>query len=126
LHNEDGVISILNNWEGGVSSLRKRGQKIAKIILPVDDTLKEINNNCKKKWGERIPLPNTSGTFKVLSSSAIKKYRGSGSGQQLLNPSQPFRGKPLACSISKTVECSTRSKAFSKSSFRIIISLLEW
>jgi hypothetical protein len=75
---------------------RKRGQKIAKIKLPVDDTLKEISSNCIKKWGEWIPPPNTSGTFKFLSSSAIKKYRGSGSGQQLLNPSQPFRGETFS------------------------------
>jgi hypothetical protein len=35
-------------------------------------------------------------------------------------------GKPLALSISSTIENSTRSNAFSKSSFRITISLLDW
>jgi hypothetical protein len=35
-------------------------------------------------------------------------------------------GKPLAMSVSNTMENSTRSKAFSKSSFRITISLLDW
>jgi hypothetical protein len=96
LHNEDGVVSILNNWEGGISSLRERGQKIAEIKLPVDDTLKEVSNNGKEKRGEGIPLSNASGTFKFFSSSAIKKDRGSGSGQQLLNPPQPFRGETFS------------------------------
>jgi hypothetical protein len=96
LHNEDGIVSILNNWKGGISSLRERGQKIAKIKLPIDDTLKEVSSNGKEKRGERIPLPNTSGTFKFLSSSTIKKDRGSGIGQQLLNPAQPFRGETFS------------------------------
>jgi hypothetical protein len=96
LHIQDGVIRILDNWEGGISSLGERGQKITKIKLPIDDTLKEINNNGKEKRGEGIPLPDASGTFKIFSSSAIKKDRGSSSGQQLLNPPQPFRRKPLA------------------------------
>jgi hypothetical protein len=34
-------------------------------------------------------------------------------------------GKPLALSISNTIENSTRSNAFSKSSFRITISVLD-
>jgi hypothetical protein len=96
LHNQDGVISILDNWEGGVSSLGERGQNIDKIKLPVDDTLKEISSNGKKKRGEGIPLPNASGTFKIFSSSAIKKDRGSGSRQQLLNPPQrPFQNSGM-------------------------------
>jgi hypothetical protein len=61
--------------------LGERGQKIAKKKLPVDDILKEISNNGKEKRGEGVPLPNTSGTFKIFSSSAIKKDRRSGSGQ---------------------------------------------
>lgn len=35
-------------------------------------------------------------------------------------------GKPLASKICTIAECSTISKAFSKSSLRIMISLLEW
>jgi hypothetical protein len=57
------------------------GQKLAKIKLPVDDILKEISSDGKEKRGEAIPLPNTSGTFKIFSSSAIKEDRGSGSRQ---------------------------------------------
>jgi hypothetical protein len=79
----------------GHQFFEEKGQKIAKIKLPVDDKLKKISSNCIKKWGEWIPQPNTFGIFKFLSSSAIKKYRGSGSGQQLINPSQPFRGENL-------------------------------
>jgi hypothetical protein len=96
LHNQDDVISILDNREGSIRTLRERGQKIAKIKLSVDDILKEISSNGKEKRGEGIPLPNTSGTFKIFSSSAIKKNRGSGSGQQLLNPPQPFRGEAFS------------------------------
>jgi hypothetical protein len=65
------------------------------VILYVDDILKEISSNGKEKRGEGIPLPNTSCTIKVFSSNAIKKNRGSGSGQQLLNPPQPLRGGSL-------------------------------
>jgi hypothetical protein len=53
--------------------LRERGQKIAKVRLSVDDILKEVSSNGKKKRGEGIPLLSTSGTFKIFSSSAIKK-----------------------------------------------------
>jgi hypothetical protein len=126
LHNEDGVISILNNWEGGVNSLRKRGQKNAKIILPADDTLKEISGNCKKKWGEMIPYLTPLvhlKSFPAVPLRSTEEVAVDNSSSIYLNH---FGGKPLACSISKMVECSTRSKAFSKSSFRIIISLLEW
>jgi hypothetical protein len=35
-------------------------------------------------------------------------------------------GKPFTLSISSTRSCSTRSKAFLKSSLRTTISLLEW
>jgi hypothetical protein len=96
LHNQDSVIGILDNREGCIRSLRKRGQKIAKMKLSVDDILKEVSSNGKEKRGEGIPLPNTSGTFKIFSSSAIKKNRGSGSGQQLLNPLQPLRGEAFS------------------------------
>jgi hypothetical protein len=96
LHNHDGVISILDNREGSIRPLGERGQKIAKVILSVDDILKEISSNGKEKRGEGIPLPNTSGTIKVFSSNAIKKNRGSGSGQQLLNPPQPLRGEAFS------------------------------
>jgi hypothetical protein len=34
-------------------------------------------------------------------------------------------GKPLACNMAKRVECSVRSKAFSKSNLRITISYLD-
>jgi hypothetical protein len=50
-----------------------KGQEIAEVKLSVDDILKEVSSNGKEKRGEGIPLPDTSGTFKILSSSAIKK-----------------------------------------------------
>jgi hypothetical protein len=96
LHNQDGVISILDNREGGIRSLRERGQNIAKIKLSVDDILKEINSNGKEKRGEGIPLPNTSGTFKIFSSSAIKKNRGSGRDNSSSIHLNHFGGNPLA------------------------------
>jgi hypothetical protein len=73
LHNQDGVISILDNREGSIRPLGERGQKIAKVKLSVDDILKEVSSNGKEKRREGVPLPNTSGTFKIFSSSAIKK-----------------------------------------------------
>jgi hypothetical protein len=53
--------------------LGERGQKIATVILPIDDELKEVSSNGKEKRGEGIPLPNPSGTFEIFSSSAIKE-----------------------------------------------------
>jgi hypothetical protein len=73
LHHHDSVIGILDNREGCIRSLRERGQEIAEVKLSVDDILKEVSSNGKEKRGEGIPLPDTSGTFKILSSSAIKK-----------------------------------------------------
>uniref|UniRef100_A0A0A9G5N5 Uncharacterized protein n=1 Tax=Arundo donax TaxID=35708 RepID=A0A0A9G5N5_ARUDO len=37
-----------------------------------------------------------------------------------------FCGNPFFCSMSKIVLCSTISNVFSKSSFRMTISFLEW
>lgn len=37
-----------------------------------------------------------------------------------------FSGNPLALNICSTTTCSIRSKAFSKSNFRMMISLLDW
>jgi hypothetical protein len=73
LHDQDGVISILDNREGSIRPLGERGQRIAKVILSIDDVLKEVSSNGKEKRGEGIPLPNPSGTFEIFSSSAIKK-----------------------------------------------------
>jgi hypothetical protein len=73
LHHQDSVIGILDNREGSIRSLRERGQKIAKVRLSVDDILEEVSSTGKEKRGEGIPLPNTFGTFKIFSSSAIKK-----------------------------------------------------
>jgi hypothetical protein len=52
----------------------ERGQEIAKIVLSVDNTLKKISSNCKKKWGNRIPLPITNSTLKIFPSCAIEKH----------------------------------------------------
>jgi hypothetical protein len=50
LHDHDGVISIPNDGEGVFRPLRKRGQKVAKCVFSVDDTLKQISNNFKEEW----------------------------------------------------------------------------
>jgi hypothetical protein len=73
LHDQDGVISILDNREGSIRPLGERGQKVAKGMLSVDDILKEVSSNGKEKRREGIPLSNPSGTFKIFTSSAIEK-----------------------------------------------------
>jgi hypothetical protein len=94
LHNKDGVVSILNNWEGGISSLREREQKIAKIKLPVDDTLKEISNNGKEKRGSPCltPLVHLK-SFPVVPLRRTEEVAVDNSSSMHLNH---FGGKPLA------------------------------
>jgi hypothetical protein len=113
----------LDDWECVLRPLRKRGEKITKHVLSVNDTMKQVSSNCKKEGRAPCLTP----LLQIISFPAV----------QLRNTEEVvvvnrslihfnhLGGKPLACSIARTVECSMRSKAFSKYNLRIIISLLD-
>ena len=49
LHDQNGVISILNYRKRNLRILRKRRKKISLLVFQIDDTLKQVSSNSKKQ-----------------------------------------------------------------------------
>jgi hypothetical protein len=125
LHNEDGVIIVLDDREWALRPLRKGGKDITKHAFSINDTLKQVSSNCKEEGGKRIPYLTPLLHKKSFPPVPLRSTKEVVVDNRSLIHLSHLGGKPLASSISRTAECSMRSKAFSKSNLRIIIPLLD-
>jgi hypothetical protein len=57
--------------------------------------LKKISSNGKKEGREGIPLPDTTNTSEVFTSSSIQEYRRGPRTKKLFNPPDPFLRETL-------------------------------
>jgi hypothetical protein len=96
LHDQDGVISVLDNREGSIRPLGKRGQKIAKEILSVDDILKEVSSNSKEKRGEGSPCLTPLEHLKSLPAVPLRRTEEVAVDSSSSTHFNHFGGKPLA------------------------------
>jgi hypothetical protein len=52
LHDDNGVIDILDDWKGKLCILREWRKQITQMILMINYLLHQISNNCKEQRGK--------------------------------------------------------------------------